>query len=268
MQNAGIFLTDEATSLAGVSPVLGVMDGMLHLYHAFDALADELSKDLGIPLCAMCGHCCENNVPVAYGLEAVFALSCLLGQGKLSDVLYRAGAWLVDNHRQAPTRESLTLDKVTSGLEQKLQDEFLALAAAPCPFLQDKKCLIYSCRPLVCRALGVTRTPPPKCKRPIGKGETMTQRSIVPEYVSAMLRQAVDEVLKYVPKPTWAMAGFLPSLLVGIAHPSEYRNFVESGSISSAKILVTNPSMGILWQEQVETLMKKDINSHMVVARR
>ena len=250
------------------SPALGAMDAMLHLYHAWDAVAEELVKERAAPLCAQCGDCCRNNVPVAYGLEAVFALSYLIGQDTLDEALQRAEAWLIDRHNQAPTRDALTLDKATSGLEQKLQDEFMALTATPCPFLDGNTCFIHGCHPLVCRALGVTRTPPPKCKRPIGRGETMTHRTIVPGNARNMLRVAVDEVLKCVPKPTWAMAGFLPSLLVGLARPTRYHNLVESGSISTAKILVTSPSMGLLWQEQVETLVKDDITKGELVTAR
>ena len=92
----------------------------------------------------------------------------------------------------------------------------------------------------------------------------MTYHVIVPEHAQKILREAVDTVLEFVPKPTWAMAGFLPSLLIGLARPDRYHNFIESGSVSTAKILVTSPSMGILWQEQVETLVKDD----MLVAAR
>ena len=268
MQVADISMADVTALDNTASPALGVMDEMLHLYHAWDAVAEELVNELGAPLCAQCGDCCRNNVPVAYGLEAVFALSYLIGQDRLDEALQRAEAWLIDRHNQAPTRDALTLDKVTSGLEQKLQDEFIALAATPCPFLDGNMCFIHGCRPLVCRALGVTRTPPPKCKRPIGRGETTTYRTIVPDEARNILREAVDETLKCVPKPTWAMGGFLPSLLVGLARPTRYRNLIESGSISTAKILVTSPSMGLLWQEQVETLVKDDITKGALVTAR
>ncbi len=268
MRVTDISMMDGVAMGGMASPALGVMDGMLRLYHAWDAVAEELVKVRAAPLCAQCGDCCRNNVPVAYGLEAVFALSYLIGQATLEEALQRAEAWLIDRHSQAPTRDALTLDKVTSGLEQKLQNEFMALAATPCPFLDGNTCFIHGCHPLVCRALGVTRTPPPKCKRPVGRGESLTYRTIVPEHASNMLREAVEAVLECVPKPTWAMAGFLPSLLIGLARPTRYHNLVESGSISTAKILVTSPSMGLLWQEQVETLVKDDITKGKLVTAR
>jgi len=158
------------------------------------------------------------------------------------------------------------MDKATDGLEAKIQEEFLSLANTQCPYLgDDKRCLIYDVRPLVCRAMGVTRTPAVGCRRPIGLGETMSTRRYVPDHAAKMLREAVDVVLDAVPKPTWAMAGFLPGLLVGLARPNEYRNCVENGLVSTAKILVTSPSMGILWQEQVETTVKKDIGEKLSV---
>jgi len=228
-------------------------------YTAFESAASLLSKTLDIPLCVQCGVCCQQNVPVAYGIEAAFALSVVLGQGKLDSVIDCTRSWMLDQHSQSPTKKNLILDQVGSGMEGKLQDEFLALAATQCPFLEDKECSIHDARPLVCRAMGVTRTPSPRCKRPVGKGETPTSRDYIPTEAQNALKYLINKSLESVPKPTWSMAGFLPSLIFGLARPNEYQQMVQRGLVSTAKLVVTSPSMGILWQEQVEALVEKDM---------
>jgi len=62
---------------------------------AYDLAAGHLSRQLGVPLCVEhCGLCCKVNVPFSYGIEAAYAVSNLVADGNLREILALAKGWL------------------------------------------------------------------------------------------------------------------------------------------------------------------------------
>ncbi len=234
---------------------LGVLVALGGLYKAWELGAETLSKSLGVPLCVEgCGICCK-NVPISYGVEAAYAMSLLIGEGRLKEMLSRAEGWLLDRHKEAPTYEPVRLGKVTREQYPKLQEEHEALGRTFCPFLDEtKRCLVYGCRPLPCRAFSVTRAAPPVCQRPLGKGELPGRKAYLGADAARELKKVLDAILRSVPKPTLAMAGFFPSMLYALGEPTKYRMMVTNNSVATTKVLITSPSMALLWQEDQERM--------------
>ena len=226
------------------------------LYKAYDRAAETLSSSLGVPLCIPnCGICC-NNVVQSYGVEVSYSISVLTGNGKIKDMLSRAEGWLLERHKETPTYEPVIAGNAT---EQwyRVREESFALGKTLCPFLDsNKRCLLYECRPLPCRAFGVT-TAPLGCPRPLGKNEVAGRKAYMGGKAAEQLKAGLTEILDNVPKATWAMSGFFPSMLYAFAKPSEYRRMADRGLIATAKMLITSPSSGLLWQEQIEAMWKE-----------
>lgn len=218
------------------------------IYKAYDAVSDELSRQLEVPLCIPnCGKCC--GVVFAHRIEAIFAVSSSLGQGAIDSLIDHSEGWLLEKHSQAPTYEGAILGEVS----QKLKQEFLSLCKLPCPFLlPDKTCLIYRGRPLVCRAYGVTHMTSPTpdfCPRPLGKGETITNRAWVdtPE-----LKTMIKEFIEGLPDPDWRVVGLLPAAIFKQVSPEKYRAYIEDNKIATAKLIgLPSQYLGLLWQEQM-----------------
>ena len=223
--------------------------GLERIHNAFDAVADELKGRLGVPLCIPgCGKCCETVL--AHRIEAIFAISSSIGEGKIERVLDLTESWLLDRHKEAPTYEGPQFGE----LKPRIVQEFWALTGVPCPFLtSDKSCYIYRGRPMVCYAYGVTHMPGPTpdyCPRRLGKGEVGGLRAYadVPG-----LKMMVTEFISTLPDPDWRVVGFLPAIIFKQLKPDKYRAYIEDNKIASAK-LVGLPMQfpGMLWQEEME----------------
>ena len=230
------------------------------VHQEYDLAARMLEAQIGMPLCIQCGKCCQGNTPFAHGVEAAHAVSWLIGQGKLYQFQRRIEGWLLDRHKECTLYGPQKLDIVTMGLDERLQAEALALARTPCPFYDQgiKGCLVYHVRPLACRAYGVTRNVP-GCSRPRGKYESESHQIILSEPLRRELHAEVDAVFDRVPKPTWKYAGFFPTLIFAHAWPVSFQKMVSDGQVATAKVLMTWPSMAVLFQEQVGSLTDRDL---------
>jgi Fe-S-cluster containining protein len=237
---------------------LNALVAMHRMYTMFDGATNLLSKHLGVSLCEMCGRCCEQNTPLAYGLEAAYSVSRLIGRGKSDEMQWRIEGWLLDRQKECPTYEPLLLDKLTFGLDNKIRDEVLALSRTPCPFMENKMCLIHEERGLTCRAYGVTHHIE-GCKRKLGKGESVTRRTILSGDAVAALKHSLGDALDYCTKETWRSSGFLPTLIYSLLWPNKFQEMVSKGQIATAKLVMTQPSMAVIWEEQVEALTEKDM---------
>ncbi len=227
------------------------------LYREYDLAQTLLEHEIGRSICAGCGKCCELNTPFAYGIEAAHAVSHLLGQGKLYEFQRRIEGWLLERHRQCTVYEPISITTMRSDLSQQVKDEMLALSRAECPFYETHRCLVYQYRPLVCRALNVTHQ---GCNnRPPGKGETLEQRRIASAGIRYELHAEVDTLLAGVPKPTWRMAGFFPTLIFAHAWPNEYSKMVADGKIATAKLVMTDKTWAIIFEEQLESMTDRDL---------
>lgn len=246
--------------VATKADVLGTLQALTILYHEYDRLTRLLENRIGKPICVRCGECCEHNTPFAYGMEAANVVSVLIGKGLMSKVQYRIEGWLLDRHKEATLYEPLTLDRVTFGLDDKIRDEALALSYVKCPFYisEDKSCLLHQCRPIVCRAHGVTRVVD-SCKRPLGKDETESRRLYVAGKDVDDLKKGIHMILDAVPKDNWKYAGFFPTMIYAHVWPDKFKKMVASGQVATAKLVMTFPTMAVLWQDQVSSMSDKDM---------
>lgn len=228
--------------------MLDALLGLERIYNGFDAAADELTKELGIPLCVEgCGKCCLT--PTTYRIEGIFAVSASLGDGKIDIVADCAESWLLDHHKVAPTYEGPQF----GSLKPEMKVELRVLSSTPCPFLlSDKTCLIYRGRPMVCRAYSVTHMPGPTldfCHRLLGKGETETHRAYID---NPQLEKMVRDYFNSLEDPDWKVSGLLPTVIFKQIHPKKYEGYIADNRIASAKLVgLPQEYLGMLWQEQM-----------------
>lgn len=224
--------------------------GLERIYRQFDAASNELSQQLGVPICKEgCGRCCEITTPIVWRLEAVYAISKALGSGIFERMVSDAEGWLLERHSCAPAYEGPYLGELTP----RIKGEFIALGDTPCPFLDaDKSCYIHPGRPMACRAYGVTHMPgplPASCPRPLGRGESESYRAWVDipnlmVQVLALMGSLDDKDLQ--------VAGYLPTAIFKLGRPDKYRDYINDNKIATAKLIgVPDKYMGLITQEQM-----------------
>ena len=144
------------------------------IHQGFKIAQEQVVTTIGRPICVeKCGRCCQQASPIAYGIEAEYAVSVMLGKpGVLAEIMPRIRDWLT-----APTNRTYG-KAVTAGNQDKLVGEFRQAVNGRCCFLaDDMSCMIHYARPMVCRAYGVTHMPNDWCPRGIGVGEDQTSRA-------------------------------------------------------------------------------------------
>ena len=218
------------------------------IYKRFTKAAYELEETIEVPLCiSNCGKCCE--ITLARRIEIVYALSTLKNTDKYNEVISRAEKWLLKKHH------GLKMYGKASNSSNKLVKEFERVMRFPCPFLNDdKSCLLYEGRPLVCRAYGVTRVSGPtalSCPRPLGKNETKFCHAFID--ASDLKTYVNNWISKLTPEDNFT--GFLPAMLYKEAHPDKYTNILPL--VASAKTVETQIYEGMLWQEQLKQVWAK-----------
>lgn len=225
--------------------------GILHSIQAIFGSAERQIEDkTGKSICMSgCGKCCEVNTPKCMTIEAMDAISVLLGQGTLDKVASVAEGWLLERHNEAPTYNGMI---VGGFVPADVNEERARLSKLPCPFLDStKRCMIHSCRPFVCRAYGVTRTAVGFCPRPPGRGETQTQFV----HVNVNGLKTVVDVFKRkygAERVDWVTFGFLPTLIFRAAREEKFCEMVANNRIATAKTIGITLDETLLWQTQVE----------------
>lgn len=227
------------------------------VYREYDVAQRMLESDIKAPICVGCGQCCRNNTIFAYGVEAANTVSHLLGSHQMYSMQRRIEEWLLERHKECPTYEPLTETRISFGLDGKIRDEAIALSKTQCPFY-ERGCVIYQCRPLACRAYGVTRTSE-ACDRPLGVGEMPSRHRYIGGELQRELKAEVDATLAMVPRDTWKYGGFFPTLIYSHVWPKRFANMVQNGLIATAKLVMTYPSLAVIWQDQVESMSNLDI---------
>ncbi len=213
------------------------------LHKVFTAAQGVLERDLRTPSCIPgCGRCC--HVVDCMVIEGADMVSGLIGEGRLEQVAQIAEDWLLHRHPEATIYRGLPVGAVPGDLKR----EWEALQATSCPFLDEQsKCVIYSSRPLICRAYGVTRDIP-YCQRPLGIGEHSTRRGYID---NTEIRQVVEDFKHYCSKyPEWTIRGFIPSILYRAAYPPKFRAMVDDNKIASAKIIGTQMDFSLMWHPE------------------
>jgi Fe-S-cluster containining protein len=234
------------------------------IHQVFGEAQQVLEEDIGRPICIPnCGLCCEHNIPFTMTIEAVYAVSVLTGTGRLKKIVKMAEGWLLEHHPFATVFEGMPHGFASP----KLKEEWQAVIHSQCPFLDTvtKACLVHDCRPFACRAWGVTRDGAGICPRPLGRGETETQR----RYITAEgLRSYIRQCRKGWERKnkTWIIAGTFPAVLYRAAEPEKFRKYVLDNRIASAKIIGVDFESSLMWQPQVEAL-RGGVSPDLVVSR-
>lgn len=233
--------------------MIEALASLSQVHKDMDAARIALETQLGVPICIPnCGKCCETVL--AHRIEADFAISAVIGEGKFYEVVSRCEGWLLERHKEAQIYEGPPVGVV----QVKIAEEWNRLVHMPCLFLEgDKGCLIYSGRPLVCRAFGVTHAPGPTpdfCPRSLGVGEDQRRRGYVD---SQQLQQKVKTLLAGLQDKEWATSGWLPTIIYREACPDKYRALVADNKIASAKLIGVTQDYGLLWQEQMEVIWQR-----------
>lgn len=234
------------------------------IHEVFGAAEAVLKDHLGVPICLpKCGLCCGQNLPAFMTIEAINAVSYLTGTGRLRKAVSIAEGWLLEKHSFATIYEGMPIGWVSP----KLRDEWAAVSRSQCPFMdKHKMCLIYEVRPLPCRAYGVTRDCSELCPRPLGRGESLTQRVFIP---ADRLREKIAQCRKEWERKnkTWIISGSCPSLLYRCAEPEKFKTLVRDNKIASAKIVGIEYETSLMWQPQVNAL-RKGVSPDLVAAMR
>lgn len=237
---------------------VGHNSGNLEAIHkGFDLMADTLQRGLCVPLCIPgCGECCKHNTPVAWEQEAAYVLHKLRGSKSLSMVMELSWNWLMQ-HVQGVTTTGHVGEIKDAELMENLKHEVRVLMSQPCPFLmQDATCMIYPARPLTCRAFGVTRVvSSDMCKRPLAQGETYYHRAFVGGGAANKMRQVID-LWRVTDNVT--MEGFLPTMIVGLVDRPRLERAIKAGEIEDAKIMASAMTQALLFQADVEDLLKHE----------
>lgn len=227
-------------------------------FNALDLLHLEL--DMGVtkleaarkaPICIEgCGKCCEQVTPMATSLEAALAVSM---RTITPEALQRAKDWLVEPIPNVDTTfypeqkpGVLSGDEVTGDQKQRAVEQYKEVIKGGCPFLaEDKRCMVYEHRPLICRTYGLTHIPHDYCERPKDQAEQDNPGAYhIDGPLGDKLQQAVH-ILQTKPKanPEMTRAGLWPMLVVLHADPEGFKKLVESGKVPLAKLIKSPPGM-------------------------
>ena len=246
------------------------MDGMIKAFRklhkfqdGFSGAASCLEQMIGRPICiSNCGLCCQHNTPMCMTIEAMNAISILVGDSRYKKIISTAEGWLLERHKEAPSYNGML-----SGcfVNSEIRDQIEAIRVLPCPFLaENKECVLHDARPLVCQAYGVTRAGSGFCPRPPGKGETLTQLMYIksPE-LHADLHNFKEHYQKE--HPEWVIFGFLPAVIYRAAKEKEFRQLIADNRIATAKLIGTHIDTTLMWQAQDEAV-QSGVVSDLVAA--
>jgi hypothetical protein len=174
-------------------------------------------------------------------IEGANMVSFLTGEGLLSKAVQIAEDWLLHKHKEATIYRGLPVGVVPSDIK----NEWLQLMDSRCPFLDEKaKCVIYSSRPLMCHARGITLDIP-YCPRPLGRGELSNRRAVIG---NGPLRERVQAFKADCQRqPEWTVRGLAPAILYRAAEREKWRGLVDDNRIASAKIIGTEMDFDLMW---------------------
>ena len=234
--------------------MIEALASLSQIHMDIDAARVALETQLGVPICIPnCGKCCETVL--AHRIEADFAISAMIGEGKFREMVSLCEGWLLERHKESQIYEGPPFGIV----QAQIAEEWHKLVPIPCLFLEsDKSCLIYSGRPLVCRTFGVTQAGPTPdwCARPLGVGEGENLRGYID---NQLLKQLVKAFLDGLPDKDWTTMGWLPTILYREACPDKYKALVADNRIASAKLIGLTEDYTLLWQEQIQAQWRRQV---------
>jgi len=173
----------------------------------------------------------------------------MMDETKIKRLVQSAEGWLLESHGNTVYKG------VPLGFKSgEIMEDWYQTARRQCPYLEDNKdCMLYKDRPLVCRAFGVFRDAADICPRPPGKGETQIKHAIInPDQVKPLVRDFYDDCRKR--QPVWAIRAFIPTVIFRAASPKKFKEYIEDNRIASAKLLGMDVDTALMWQPQLDKL--------------
>lgn len=222
---------------------------------AFEKAAQELERARAASLCIPnCGKCCQRMTPYIWDIEGRYIRGSIMGNGHMGHNMDMAETWLLDKIKGVNSYGT-PAGKMSPETWTSLQKEVHIVMNSPCPFLdEEKRCVLYSSRPISCRGFGVTRLPGADCLRPLGIGEGPLRRAYYTGPGGLKLRQKVNDLVASLEQPIWRVNWFMPTLLYLLCRPDKYKILVDNNQIAAAKLVISPASPSILWQEQLEAI--------------
>lgn len=222
------------------------------LQQVFDAATGVLEDSLGAPVCIRkCGYCCINNTPMASIMEGINLVSINAFQSKkLKKLVEVAEGWLLEPHNNTVYKG------VPFGFQAgEIMEDWTRTVHSQCPYMEENKdCILYENRPLVCRAYGVFRDVE-GCPRPLGKGESTIRHAIIDsDQVRPLVKEFYDSCASR--QPVWAIRCFIPTVIFRAANPEKFQEYIADNKIASAKLLGMDIDTSLMWQPQLDELRK------------
>lgn len=252
----------------GVSPEIKTLE---RIHSLFSRAEKEFTRSIGCPICvADCGKCCEVNNITVKGIEARYISMWLRRQPlpfqkKVVDVCHD---WLFHEFEKVGTRWGLGTAKMPPNiLDQLFQEVAWLCRRSPCPMLtEDKRCLIYPARPIVCQAYGITRvTPIELCKRPLGKFEEGPYRAYLNNRTTEKIRDSIETLKGEIEGRNYINAqGFIGTMLYLEMEPQRFLEFAYHNDIASAKLALLHGGY-YLWQEQLQENWDRESEMQMII---
>lgn len=222
----------------------------------------------GRPICvANCGKCCEQNVPVAMGIEASYLLSSV-GQINLKAVRERALGWMTQRHPGVKLYEKIRGRAYQQEERAELAEDQRSVRQGGCPFLAaDKSCTVHAVRPLICRSYGVTLAADAFCPRPLHPTETAeTRLGIAPGTPRGKRIQALKARLARHLKanaPDLLPTSWLPGLVARDMDKEELLALQREGGVADIKLAMRSDPPR-LWRDEgapaIETIPLTEVN--------
>lgn len=231
----------------------------------------EFTRSIGVPVCVPnCGKCCEMNSISIRGVEARY-LSLWLKKQKpefQKEVLDACKRWLFEAFEKVGTKYGLGTVGMPPNVIDQLNQEVVWLAQkSGCPMLtEDKRCLIWPARPIVCQAYGITRvTPIDICQRPLGKIEEGPYRAYLRNETTDKIKDAIDQLKREIMETCYIQtSGFIASMILLEMEPQKFVEYAYHNDIASAKLVQLTGGY-YMWQEQLQESYDRESEIQMIV---
>jgi len=230
-----------------------------NIYQLFNDAQKRLEKDTGVSICMPnCGKCCEKNQICVTGMEVQQIAGWVRKQKPVFQdrIMKLCEDWLLEPVEQFQVKAGIgTYLLKPEGIDRLMSELQYLESNTRCPLLdENKRCLIYPVRPLICRAFGVTRVAGITiCKRPIGKNEFGDFRAYADGYWRNKIGAEIERL-----EETLIVKGILPTLLLMELNPQCLFNHIYHNDIASAKMSLTDTTRDYLFQEDLENFMDRE----------
>lgn len=252
----------------GKTPELKILD---EIHFELDLAGIYLRKVMKHPLCVPnCGKCCEINSITIKGVEARYIAYWLKKQKPevQKNVVDRCRKWLFEDFEKVGTKWGLgTVGMPPNVIDQVNQEISWLSQKSGCPMMnENKQCVIYPARPLVCQAYGVTRVVPATiCPRPPSNFEPEDHRMYVKNKNTDRAKELIEKLKSTLEDSSYiSTQGFIAAMVFLEMEPQKFVEHAYHNEIASAK-LIQMAGGHYLWQEQLQENIDREDEIRILV---